>query len=270
MFPKQAFVALAVLLSLPFASPKVVFLHAAHEGSHGLCEALQHFCVNVDCSESHDGHVSTTIDWETVETSDAEVFLLRFGIRDDLSKLGQHKVIMLTREDLLRWSMAMFFFNHPKELRNRTITSRPKGPEYFNTTLLGTTMKRRVSEWERKAALLDRLDKAAWACSGTNAQSADCVDAPKYEFYVSTYENFLKDGFDYVDRLTATMGIGSDASESPRKTCTFREWTKPKHPSNQTLCDVATNCNDIDQWVGTQNFKTWGQLFDKYSDHMLH
>ena len=129
------------------ADAKVTILHDAHEGSHATCEAFAHLCVKTDCREIHDGTITgkRNIDWPYIESSEDELFLLRFPPRRASPKpFLNHSVIILVRENLFDWGLGTFHSQFAREPR-----ASPGEPVFINGTKLLKVWERRVSHHDR-------------------------------------------------------------------------------------------------------------------------
>ena len=158
MWPCTTHAVAVLLLSVLAVSPqaataKVVILHEAHEGSHATCEAFAHLCVATDCREIHDARSTRDIDWPFIESSDDELFLLRFyPIISAAHPFLNHTVIFLVREDLFHWGLGTYHTQFRHEPR-----AEPGSPVHINGTNLLHVWKKRVRANRARACMLCEL-----------------------------------------------------------------------------------------------------------------
>mgnify|MGYP003886485041 CR=1 FL=1 len=117
------------------------------------CEAFAHLCVATDCREIHDARSTRDIDWPFIESSDDELFLLRFyPIISAAHPFLNHTVIFLVREDLFHWGLGTYHTQFRHEPR-----AEPGSPVHINGTNLLHVWKKRVRANRARACMLCEL-----------------------------------------------------------------------------------------------------------------
>jgi hypothetical protein len=223
------------------AAKQVVILHDAHEGSHASCEAFAHLCVRTDCREVHDALFhNNTIDWPSITSSDAEVFLTRFyPPHQSLDPWQNTSVLLLVRRDILAWSLGSFHLSFPHEPRGQ-----PGELLNINASLVETMLKRKLESWRRKVDALQRL-----------------VAEGGVDTHVYFYESFLQGGLDYLRRVAKMAGLGADF-EGGSCVDHFSKDLKRTHGEEPcaTRYGTASNCDELVALTQKRDFPTWDGL----------
>ena len=188
--------------------PRVLLLHAGHEGSHAICEAVgQQACVLVDCSERFDAYINHgRTNWAGVAASNASVVLVRGTAWETDAMTSAGTPVIIVRTDMMRWALSRYHKVLLQKYGEKLPAGVSKDPQFAH----GNTGESHLSHYD-----LDKLKLVVGNCHREWSRKVDLMRllaAEGVPFHIAIYERFLADGDEYAARIATAAGRSTSSA----------------------------------------------------------